>query len=416
MTDATKQDYIKLNTLEYFLRPKIVRGLLSHYEGNLKALFDAPPAEWQTLIDFTPAERQHLTRQWPQTLAIVDRTLELMDRFKVKIISIRDPQYPALLRQITDPPQVIFARGNTAHLALPHALAVVGSRAMTEYGKSVINALVGAFAPPLSIVSGMAFGVDAYAHALALRNGLPTIGVLGCGIDQVYPPQNQPLYGRMLETGLLISEFPLGAPPLAHHFPRRNRIIAGVTQGVLVIEAALRSGTMVTARFANDYGREVFAVPGSIHSPVQSGCHQLLAQGAKLVASPRDIVDELPEFAPYMAVSSTLDGRDGEILDVPIRPLKVPKVMVKKPKKFSPHPNPLPGGAREAEDRDSWPLLLQKLYGCFSEKSKWHIDDLAETLRASPPALVPHLFTLREKGVVTFSPGQWYEVAAAKSS
>ena len=208
------------------------------------------------------------------------------------------PDYPAPLRQAPGHPALLFARGNLARLRR-EALAIVGSRNATPDGEDNARAFAKRLARRgLCIVSGLALGIDAAAHRGALEagpEGAGTIAVLGTGADITYPHANAALADRILEhDGLIITDLPLGSPPRAIHFPRRNRIVAGLARGVLVVEAALRSGSLITARLAADMGREVFAIPGSIHSPLSRGPHSLIQQGAKLVEQESDILSELP--------------------------------------------------------------------------------------------------------------------------
>lgn len=209
------------------------------------------------------------------------------------VITLADPDYPAQLLNIADPPPLLYFKGRRELLQLP-ALAVVGSRNATPQGLS--NAEVFSEAASnagLCIVSGMALGIDTAAHQGGLRGSAASIAIVGTGLDIVYPAKNHPLAHKLAKEGALISEFPLGTPAIGRNFPRRNRIISGISQGCLVVEAALRSGSLITARQALDQGREVMAIPGSIHSPLSKGCHTLIKQGAKLVENTQDILDEL---------------------------------------------------------------------------------------------------------------------------
>jgi DNA processing protein len=221
------------------------------------------------------------------------------------LITLADAAYPRLLLEIPDPPPLLYARGRVELLARP-ALAVVGSRNATAQGaanaESFAKALSGA---GLTVVSGLALGIDAAAHRGGLAGPASTIAVLGTGIDVIYPRGNAALASQIAEQGLLISEFPLGAGALAANFPRRNRLISGLAQGCLVVEAALASGSLITARCAAEQGREVFAIPGSIHSPVSKGCHALIKSGAKLVESAEDVLAELGGFRSTGFASTT---------------------------------------------------------------------------------------------------------------
>ena len=224
----------------------------------------------------------------------VDKTLDWVRAESHHLITFADADYPRHLLQIDDAPPLLHAVGRRDILSRP-MLAMVGARNATAAGTD--NARV--FARTLSgagwtIASGLALGIDAAAHEGALQGGAGTVAVVGTGADIVYPSRHRGLADRIAADGLIVSELPLGTPPSAGLFPRRNRLIAGMSQGVLVVEAALKSGSLITARQAGDFGREVFAIPGSIHSPLSRGCHALIRQGALLVESAREVIDELP--------------------------------------------------------------------------------------------------------------------------
>src|SRR3990167_4268280 len=203
------------------------------------------------------------------------------------------PDFPRKLLQIPDPPVLLYVTGDTRLLGAP-SLAIVGSRNATQQGMTNAERFARALSEAgLAIVSGLALGIDAAAHRGGLSGRGSTIAVLGCGANVVYPLGNEPLFAQIAENGAIVSEFPLGTPPARENFPRRNRLISGLSRGCLVIEAALASGSLITARLASEQGRDVFAVPGSIHSPHSKGCHALIKQGAKLVESARDVLEEL---------------------------------------------------------------------------------------------------------------------------
>jgi len=209
------------------------------------------------------------------------------------LVCMNDADYPAELRQLADAPLVLFAQGRRELLGRA-ALAVVGSRNATRQGARNAAAFAAHLGRAgLTIVSGLAAGIDAAAHEGALDAGADTVAVLGTGIDVVYPAAHAALTARIAAQGLLLSEYAAGSEPLPFHFPRRNRLIAALSRGVLVVEAAPQSGSLITARLAADLGREVFAIPGSIHSPLSRGCHQLLRDGAKLVETAQDVLEEL---------------------------------------------------------------------------------------------------------------------------
>jgi len=223
------------------------------------------------------------------------------------VVTLADDAYPRLLLEIHDPPPLLYARGRLELLRRP-SLAIVGSRNATAQGERNTETFAKAFSEAgLCIVSGLALGIDAAAHRGGLAGVGSTIAVLGTGIDVTYPSRNSALAAEIAKNGLLLSEFPLGTNAAAHNFPRRNRLISGLAQGCLVVEAALASGSLITARAAAEQGREVFAVPGSIHSPLSKGCHALIKAGAKLAESADDVLAELSGFrrTGYASTTST---------------------------------------------------------------------------------------------------------------
>ncbi len=238
---------------------------------------------------------------------LLENALRWLDDPANHVLTFADETYPQLLLQITDPPPLLYVKGNPA--LLNHAsLAVVGSRNATPQGCATAQA----FSRELSdggftIVSGMAMGIDAAAHAGGLDGASSSVAVVGTGLDIVYPARNRELAHQLAQQGTLVSEFALGVPALASNFPRRNRLISALSRGCLVVEAALKSGSLITARFALEQGREVFAVPGSIHSPLSKGCHLLLKQGAKLAESSQDILEELGAMSPARATATPDD-------------------------------------------------------------------------------------------------------------
>jgi DNA processing protein len=230
-------------------------------------------------------------------VAAITRDLEWQDKPGNRIMTCHDPDYPVLLLQIDTPPPLLYVHGNTDILSEP-ILAMVGSRNPSAAGaRTATDFARHLSAAGLVINSGLALGIDAACHQGALDAGAPTIAVMGTGLDRVYPARHRDLARQIAECGALVSEFPVGTAPRAENFPRRNRIISGLSIGTLVVEAAIRSGSLITARYAGDQGREVFAIPGSIHNPLARGCHQLLRQGAKLVETAQDVIDELGVLA-----------------------------------------------------------------------------------------------------------------------
>ena len=236
----------------------------------------------------------------------VDRQIEAMQAASIRPLFLWQNEYPVYLTQIYDPPPLLFVRGVMESLNTP-CFAIVGTREPTLNGTNTTRELAsGLAAAGFTVVSGLARGIDSTAHRAALDAGGPTIAVLGCGADIIYPPENVKLAGRICERGCLISEYPMGTPPEARNFPRRNRLISGLARGVLVVEAGLKSGALLTAGYAADQDREVFAVPGDPVKPLSEGVNTLIQQGAKLVKSVKDILDELG-VAPAAGLNATPD-------------------------------------------------------------------------------------------------------------
>jgi DNA processing protein len=258
-------------------------------------------------IDLSPRLKAYLADpDW----AGVDRDLAWAAQPGNHVVTLADPTYPALLREIPAAPVLLFVHGHPAVLSLPQ-LAIVGSRNPTEGGRRTTRDFAAHLAGAgIVVTSGMALGVDAAAHEGALEAGGLTVAVTGTGLDRVYPARHRELAHRVAHGGALVSELPPGTPPIPANFPRRNRIVSGLSLGTLVTEASLQSGSLITARLATEQGREVFAIPGSIHNPLARGCHALIRQGAKLVETAQDIVDELPALLGHLAAGEAL-GREG---------------------------------------------------------------------------------------------------------
>ena len=270
-----------------------LRNLLRQF-GLPEAVLARPRAELASLMGAGTLEALHS----PRVREAVERALEWAAVESHFVITLADDTYPRTLLEIADPPPLLFAHGRV-QLLRPPALAIVGSRNASAQGERNAEEFARSLSTAgLTIVSGLALGIDAAAHRGGLAGGASTIAVLGTGIDVVYPTRNAELAAEIARGGLLVSEFPLGTPAIAHNFPRRNRLISGLARGCLVVEAAVASGSLITARCAADQGREVFAIPGSIHSPLSKGCHALIKSGAKLVESAEDVLAELGGFRP----------------------------------------------------------------------------------------------------------------------
>jgi DNA processing protein len=261
--------------------------------GDAEALVRAPPAALRA-AGFSEAAVDAIRA--PQCARVAAGVAWLGAGSDHHLVGWDDARYPPLLRQIADPPVALFVRGDPASLSLPQ-LAIVGSRNASAGGVETATAFAAHLARcGLAITSGLALGIDTAAHSGALDAGGRTVAVLGTGPDQVYPRRNRELAARIAASGALLSEFLPGVPALKENFPRRNRIISALAAGTLVVEARLQSGALITARRAAEQGREVFAIPGSIHNPLAKGCHKLIREGAKLVESAGDILEEIAEL------------------------------------------------------------------------------------------------------------------------
>ncbi|OZI31966.1 DNA protecting protein DprA [Bordetella genomosp. 10] len=303
-------------SLEPGLRPADAYVLLGAM-GLPQQVYARPAAELAQWVP-GPLARQLAAPPVPALAARIAAALDWARQPDHHLLCLADAAYPRALLDVGDPPPLLYVRGDPALLARP-SLAIVGARNATPDGCDNAHAFARHLAAQgWCVVSGLAAGIDAAAHEGALAAGAAgaaTVAVLGTGIDVVYPLHHAALATRIAESGALVSEFPLGTPALPHHFPRRNRLVAGLARGVLVVEAASRSGSLITARLAGEYGREVFAIPGSIHSPLTRGCHALIRQGAKLVESARDIADELGGGKPARAHGPGMDEDPEENVD-----------------------------------------------------------------------------------------------------
>ncbi len=284
---------------------KTYQKLLTHF-SDPSAVFGANQTK---LKSSEVSQKVAESIQQHNDLGSADHDIEwLQSAENHSIITLHCNEYPALLKRIDNPPPILFIKGNHALLKDPQ-LAIIGSRNPTKSGTD--NAL--SFAKHLGrtglcITSGLALGIDGSAHKGALQANGPTIAVIATGIDRVYPASHRELAHEIVKNGAIVSEFPIGTQPKAENFPRRNRIISGLSYGTLVVEAALQSGSLITARLAMEQNREVFAIPSSIHNPLAKGCHQLIRQGAKLVETAEDILEEMANVIDL----STLEQNDGQ--------------------------------------------------------------------------------------------------------
>jgi len=298
-----------------WLRLTLTPGVGLHSQRKLLTAFGLPGevfaaghAAWRDVVGGPTAER--LLAGVPDPAAI-EAAIAWSTTPGQRILTLADADYPPTLLEIPDPPTLLYVRGDAACLSRP-ALAIVGSRNATPAGEGNAHAFAKALAAEgLAIVSGLALGIDAAAHRGALAAAGTTIAVVGTGADRLYPARNAELAREIAARGAIVSEFPLGTPATPANFPRRNRLIAGLARGVLVVEAAVESGSLITARLAGEQGREIFAIPGSIHSPHSRGCHRLIRQGAKLVETAGDVLEELaygPATSPAVATKAPPAG------------------------------------------------------------------------------------------------------------
>jgi len=312
-----------------------------------------------------------------KALLASEQDVSYINNNNIKVFTWDSPEYPELLKEIHSPPPVLYCAGNIVNED-KYSLAIVGSRNTSSYGLQVTKMLAGELSQSgLTIVSGMARGIDSIAHTAALEQGGRTIAVLGSGIDVIYPPENKPLYERIVQQCAVISEFPIGTPPLPHNFPVRNRLVSGLSLGVLVIEAREKSGALITADYALQQNREVFAVPGNMTSLSSRGSNRLIRDGAKMIETSQDVLVELLPKLPVnrnMDVTSTHE-RDIEKNDI------------------------LPNHLSELERN----ILLALNEGPL------HIDILAEKLDKYPHELAQPLLKLELTLLVRQNPGKSYE-------
>jgi DNA processing protein len=371
----------------HWLALRLVPGLGARNAGKLIERFRTPQAVLRA--SRSELEGAGVSGSVAQSIAsgcAFDEAIEQqrqMAASETVVVAISDPRYPAPLREIFDPPIVLFARGRIELLSFL-LFGVVGTRRPTPYGVAAAERLSGDLARAgLTIVSGMARGIDTAAHKSALAAGGDTIAVLGCGVDVVYPSENRKLAGEIASKGLLISEFPMGSVAFPQNFPIRNRIISGMSAGILVVEGAQYSGSSITAKLALDQGRELFAVPGNITSKTSWGPNLLIKQGAKLVQEWNDVVAELPAETRRRLIESGRNRILGEQQTLP-----------------GPGGGPdLPAGPAAALGR--WLLSQLKV------ESATHIDHLLDTLEnGSPSELIAALFELEMMGLVKQLPGK----------
>ncbi len=382
------------------LGARAIMRLLEVYQRP-EAIFAASPRDWALNCKLTREGAERLLKVAGRDFS---NELAQLQKLGIHMYGVTDTDYPARLRTISDPPGVIFIKG-TYLPADARAVAIVGSRSASPYGRHAASELAaGLVKQGITIISGMALGADTAAHEGALRAGGRTIAVFGCGLDYIYPPENAGLYPRIAAAGAIVSEYPLGTPPTKISFPIRNRIISALSLGVVVVEAPIKSGALITADHAAEQGREVFAVPGGMDSPQSRGTHELIRNGAKLVMSVEDILEELPlGIAPSRPATTPLAGPDWDALaTVEETRIPVPEAPTPKPKRRpvvapAPAAKPLPPLPPEEE------AVLNQL-----NSTARHVDDIAEKTSLPAGKVNAALLMLELKGLVQRRPGNLY--------
>lgn len=296
ISNESLRQFIALNHSR-FIGPISLFKLMDYFNHNIAAIFKASQP---TLMDIGLNEKQIKSLKNPPWKK-VDEILDWSNKTQHHILTYQDPDYPTLLQELDDKPPIFYLSGDANLLNTPQ-IAIVGSRTATPSGIQIAQHFASHLAQHgITITSGMALGIDTASHQGALRAKGKTIAVTGTGLDLIYPSKNKALAYDIFDNGLLVSELPLGTNPTKSNFPKRNRIISGLSLGVLVVEATEKSGSLITAYKASEQGREVFAIPGSIHNPHAKGCHQLIKNGAKLVDQASDIIEELSSLLGFMA-------------------------------------------------------------------------------------------------------------------
>ncbi len=363
-----RQAFLVLNALPH-IGPITLNRLLEEFDGDPAAVLDAPASRLRSVQGVGEVIARVLG-EWRKHFNL-EKEEEMLARTGVRFVTCQDEDFPAILREIHDPPIGLYRKGG--YIASGPSIAIVGSRRTTLYGQAVARKLAGDLARAgFCIVSGLARGIDTFAHEGALAVDGKTVAVLGCGLDIIYPPENLELYRKIAESGAILSEFPFGRRADRQSFPMRNRIVAGLCDAVIVVESDVSGGSMITARFAGEQGRLVFAVPGRIDQSSSAGCHQLLRDGAILCRGIEDVLEEL----------SYLRG---------MRPI------------------PVQGEeARDAEKADELTDQEREVLGYFENGETFGLDRLAELTAKAPQELSALLMMLElKRRIVKRVDGMW---------
>lgn len=370
---------MNLDDLKYWIALKSVSGignltfraLLDNF-GSPSLIFNTPVSKLTGINGITKKMAVAINNfsDWDK----VNQNFELLNKNKITVITYQDDDYPEKLKNIYDLPPFLYVRGSLMKDDIN--IAIVGSRRATTYGKYTTERISRELAQKgVTVVSGMARGIDSAAHRGALAARGRTIAVLGSGLDVIYPPENKILFAEIIENGAVISEFPMGTPPIAANFPSRNRIISGMSYGVLVVEAGEKSGSLITARLALEQGREVFAVPGSVETPASRGTNRLIKEGAKLIENAEDILEEIiPQLEKTKVLSETLSSENESKL--PAKEIELTKI--------------------------------EKQVADFIFDKRIHVDDIIAATNLSPADVLSTLMSLELKNLVTQHPGKYF--------
>ena len=364
-----------------------VRQLIEYF-GDVNKVYDAKPNEFLRLKFLDDSE---MTRLSNKSVDGIEGFLEVLSNNNVKVVTIDMPEYPQILKYSFTPPYVLYCRGKFINLNDFIAISVVGTRKPSSYGVNVVNDMAYKLAcEGIIVVSGMAFGIDSLAHKAALKAGMPTVAILGCGINRVYPPAHADLMCEIMKTGMVISEYPPNTEPMKHHFPERNRIIGAISAGTVVIEATIDSGSLITANLASEMGRDVFAVPGDINSLNSMGTNDLIKEGAQLITSIDEVIDKYKYFG-----SSFYSKPYDKMLYNTKKELGIKNEEIKE---------------ENDAQMSKYPKQEDAILKILTSRPT-HIDIIASTLSTTPDSLSAILLTMELNGDIISHPGDSYSLS-----